>query len=426
MSAGTTLFGVESRSQERPSVPAGHRDAILEQLGRILSSPLFKHSKHYPAFLRFVVERALDGQGVRLRERAIGIEVFGRGRDYDTNLDPVVRTSACEVRKRVVQYYHEFGHEGEVRIELHSGSYVPEFRFPAPAAAPVAPAAPQAAPVPSAAPALLVREAPVAGPVAAEQRRWPRRRLAVLLAAPLLLLLALAAETMRSNSGPLDQFWAPVWGSSDTLMLCMGEVRTGNPSTGGEAGPTVLDVMHRDHLAFGDAVTMARLTGLLRASRKKYDIRRFEDFTLTELRKAPVVLIGAFNNDWTMRLEESLRFVFEKDEATQATYIRDRQTPSHRRWKGDPTMPYSRYTEDYAIISRFVNPLTERMAVVVAGMAKDGTMAAGEFVTEPQYMEELARRAPIGWQKKNLQVVIRTDVVKGSPGPPSIVATYFW
>ncbi|HEV2444863.1 MAG TPA: hypothetical protein VGS58_03035, partial [Candidatus Sulfopaludibacter sp.] len=63
---------------------------------------------------------------------------------------------------------------------------------------------------------------------------------------------------------------------------------------------------------------------------------------------------------------------------------------------------------------------------VVAGMAKDGTMAAGEFVTEPRYMDELARRAPAGWQKMNLQVVIRTEVVRGAPGPPSIVATYFW
>ncbi len=89
-------------------------------------------------------------------------------------------------------------------------------------------------------------------------------------------------------------------------------------------------------------------------------------------------------------------------------------------------MPYSQFTEDYAIISRFVNPLTERMVVVVAGMAKDGTMAAGEFVTEPQYMETLARHAPADWDKRNVQVVIRTEVVKGSPGPPSIVATHFW
>jgi hypothetical protein len=66
------------------------------------------------------------------------------------------------------------------------------------------------------------------------------------------------------------------------------------------------------------------------------------------------------------------------------------------------------------------------MVVVVAGMGRDGTIAAGEFVTEPRYLEMLASRAPEHWEKKNLQVVLATDVVKGNTGPPRILATYFW
>lgn len=418
MAAGTTMFGVdavtrsESQIQERPQLSGEQREAVLEQLARILASPLFKHSKHYPAFLRFVVERALDGQDSRLKERAIGIEVFGRGRDYDTNLDPVVRTSACEVRKRLAQYYLESGpgsDTSDVRIEMHSGSYVPEFRF-AEAAIIEEPPAVAAPPAP----------APTRAPVV-RPRRW--QLIAALTATP--LLLGVGALSMRGPSSALDQFWAPVWGSTDTLMLSMGETRSPSLLASGPE-PTVLDVMRGDRLAFGDAVTMARLTGLLRASHKKYDIRRGIDFTLTELRKGPVVLIGAFNNEWTMRLQESLRFAFELDRTTHKTYIRDRKQPARTAWQGDQSMPYSQFTEDYAIISRFVNPLTEKMVVVVAGMAKDGTMAAGEFVTESKYMDAMARTAPEGWQRKNLQVVIRTQVVRGSPGPPTIVATYFW
>ncbi|HEV2446972.1 MAG TPA: hypothetical protein VGS58_13670, partial [Candidatus Sulfopaludibacter sp.] len=271
MSAGTTLFGIEAHVQDRPPASTERREAVLEQLGRILGSPLFKHSRHYPAFLRHVVERTLEGQENSLKERAIGIEVFGRGRDYDTNLDPVVRTSACEVRKRVAQYYHEYGQESEVRIDLHTGSYVPEFRFPE-------------------SPAALPR------PVTRVPRRWWRwpgwRVVAACLAVPL-VLLGLGA-VMRAPSSALDQFWASVWGASDTLMLCMGGVKGWTPPNDHEM--SVNDIMKADRLAFGDAVTMARLTGLLRASHKKYDIRRGEDFTLTEFRKGPVVLIGAFNN----------------------------------------------------------------------------------------------------------------------------------
>lgn len=402
MAAGTTTFGNEPQIPDRVPIAPEQRQQILEQVSRIAASPLFKYSKHYPAFLRFVVERALESQEARLKERTIGIEVFGRHRDYDTNLDPVVRTSACEVRKRLTQYYAGPEREGEVRIELHSGSYVPDFRFPAVTA-----------------PAPLPEKSSAAMPA---RRAWliPGSCLGAAL------LLAAGAAAWRVDTTPLDQFWAPVWGTSDILMISMGGLARVDPAEKRKPEPTVLDVMRNDRLAFADAVTMGRITGLLRASRKKYDIRHGEDFTLTELRKGPVVLIGAFNNDWTMRLEDSLRFVFEKQPGSPINYIRDRRKSSHLAWKSDPTVPYSQFTQDYAIVSRFVNPLTEKMAVVVAGMSKDGTMAAGEFVSEPQYLEELAQRAPAGWQRMNLQVVIRTEVVKGSAGPPSIVDTCFW
>jgi len=105
MAAGTTVFGVETPVHS--GVATERRDEVREQLARIVAHPLFKHSRHYPAFLRHVVEQSLDGHESRLKERSIGVEVFGRDPDYDTNLDPVVRTSACEVRKRIAQYYLE-------------------------------------------------------------------------------------------------------------------------------------------------------------------------------------------------------------------------------------------------------------------------------------------------------------------------------
>ena len=80
--------------------------------------------------LRHVVERTLQGQTSDLKERTLGIDVFGRSPDYDPAADPVVRVSAGEIRKRIAQYYHEPGHETEIRIDLPLGSYLPEFHFP--------------------------------------------------------------------------------------------------------------------------------------------------------------------------------------------------------------------------------------------------------------------------------------------------------
>src|SRR4051812_37473883 len=103
------------------------REAIQEQLERMLASPLFRNSKRYPCFLRFVVEHSLTGDREHLKERTLGVRVFGREPDYDTNDDPVVRLTAGEVRKRIAQYYHEPSHESELRIDLPSGSYIAEF-----------------------------------------------------------------------------------------------------------------------------------------------------------------------------------------------------------------------------------------------------------------------------------------------------------
>src|SRR5579872_1537470 len=106
------------------------RQAVRDQLEQVLSTPYFKNSKRYPSLLRFVTERALNGDPSHLKERSLGVAVFGKDPDYDTNLDPVVRITAAEIRKRLAQYYQQPGHEHEIRIEFPPGSYVPEFQIP--------------------------------------------------------------------------------------------------------------------------------------------------------------------------------------------------------------------------------------------------------------------------------------------------------
>ena len=104
---------------------------VREQLKRLLTHSLFTNSKRYPVLLAYVVEQTLLGNASELKERTVGVEAFGRQPDYDVNLDPVVRMTAAEVRKRLVQYYYNPEHAGQLLIELPVGSYVPTFRDPA-------------------------------------------------------------------------------------------------------------------------------------------------------------------------------------------------------------------------------------------------------------------------------------------------------
>src|SRR5580658_3789390 len=105
---------------------------VHSQLEKIVSDGRFTASKRYPQLLRYIVEQTLDGNEDDLKERTLGVEVFHRTPDYDTNLDPVVRLCAAEVRKRLAQYYHSPAHVGELRIELNPGSYIPVFSPPTP------------------------------------------------------------------------------------------------------------------------------------------------------------------------------------------------------------------------------------------------------------------------------------------------------
>ena len=123
-----------SQEQEAESwIPVSEEDkiAILEQLERLVASPFFHHSKRYPSFLKFVVAETLAGRADELKERTLGIEVFGREPDYDATNDLIVRVTAAEIRKRIAQYYQEPGHDAEIRVSLPSGSYIPHFTKPA-------------------------------------------------------------------------------------------------------------------------------------------------------------------------------------------------------------------------------------------------------------------------------------------------------
>src|SRR5271154_7400766 len=122
------LLSPQTEKEANRSSPAPSAAAIREQLKRLLAHPLFTNSKRSPVLLEYTVEQTLLAHANELKERTIGVEAFGREPSYDVNLDPVVRTTAAEVRKRLIQYYYNPDHAGELVIELPLGSYVPSFR----------------------------------------------------------------------------------------------------------------------------------------------------------------------------------------------------------------------------------------------------------------------------------------------------------
>jgi hypothetical protein len=137
-----------------------------------------------------------DNHVESLKERSLGVEVFGRDPNYDTNQDPVVRSTAGEVRKRLAQYYLEAEHRDEIRISLPPGSYNPEIH-------------------PSTERTVIA----VVEPRVARSARWPwiaAGGIAVAAAAAILL-----APLFRSTD--LDRFWTPMVEPSSPVVICVGQ-----------------------------------------------------------------------------------------------------------------------------------------------------------------------------------------------------------
>jgi hypothetical protein len=96
------------------------------QVERLLADPLFRQSKRYSSFLRYVTNRTLNHAQEPITQRSLGIEIFGRLPYYDTEADPIVRVTASEIRKRLAQYYENPAHSGEIRVLVHKGTYLVE------------------------------------------------------------------------------------------------------------------------------------------------------------------------------------------------------------------------------------------------------------------------------------------------------------
>jgi TolB-like protein/Flp pilus assembly protein TadD len=105
-------------------------EAVREELDRILASAGFARNERLSRFLRFVVERHLEGRDGELKESVVGIEVLGRRPDFDPRVDSTVRSEAGRLRSRLVEYYAGDGRADAVRITLPKGGYVPQCEWP--------------------------------------------------------------------------------------------------------------------------------------------------------------------------------------------------------------------------------------------------------------------------------------------------------
>lgn len=434
-----TRFHIEREEAWHPQTQED-RDAILRELHDILTSPQFCNSKRYPAFLEYIVRNTLAGRSELLKERTLGVEVFHRPATYDTNTDTIVRYTAGEVRKRLLLYYSGREPGSGIRIALPVGSYIPEFFYEREGAEEHHGAKEASATIASEPPAAAFAVAPSQEaaplqsppmPIANLGTVWTHPRLksgkrvtmrwlvaAFVVAAALALGWQWKAHNARPQSA-VDAFWAPVLQDSRAIEICTGSVVFAQGNYSGVT--TASRDLDYTFVSMQIASAIADVSGVAVRAGATSQLVFSASTPLTELREHPLILLGAYNNQWTLRLLAPLRFHFAP---AQPETILDQMQPS-KGWRRDQSQPYSS-ADDYAIVARFHDPTIDGWVVALAGLGRNGTETAAQFATSPHYLELLRQQLGPGFANKNLEVVLKASVIDGKSGAPSILAVHTW
>jgi len=251
-----------------------------------------------------------------------------------------------------------------------------------------------------------------------------RRRIVtrVLLAAFVLVLLAAAWSIYRAllPQTALNDFWSPVLRGQKSVLICTGSVvfasrpnYSGTTTAGRDVDYPFVSMQ------IADAIT--QISHTVDHSGDTDQLVPSATTPLTALSEHSVILLGGYNNQWTMRLLDPLRFHFATGGGEA---IADRMQPQML-WKRDTTLPYSS-ADDYAIVARFRDPTIDGWVVALAGLGRNGTEAAARFATDPHYMQLLRDWMGKGFADKNIEAILKVNVIEGKTGAPSILAVHVW
>jgi len=459
-----TSFSAEGRPiQAKIAETEKEAAALRKHLSEITEGAAFKGSHRSAQFLRYIVEQAIEGHLDALKERVIGVELFGRSPAYDTSEDAIVRVTASDVRKRLLQHYGRYGAASGLRITLPLGSYVPVITLEngqlangAPAAATedsphLPPEQTEADHGPSA------KAATDPGEQKGERRNLQRRLW--LAAAVVLCAIGLFAggellgryDTPNANPLLANSPWSAFLKSprltqiifSDPAMVEIQEL-TGHqisasdyanrdylpdPNTLSPEVSRATKVILRDGISAAvDPPIAVEIAALGQGLAKKLRVHSARDLRMADLQTDDnFVFLGSPRSDpWTTLFNDQLdfRFVFEK--AAGQEVIHNFHPRAHEMAEYLPTALGGGTGESYAIVALVQNLDQNGQVLLLAGVNAEGTEAAGRFVTDlPRFSKALEQ---CGATRSNalshFEFLLRLNTMAGSPRNTDVVACH--
>jgi len=458
----STAAQVAERSAEIARILETESDlkAFQQHLEEVLSGEAFRGSLRSGQFLRYVINQSVNGHCDELKERLIGVELFGRSTSYDTGEDAIVRVTASDVRRRLLQHYGANGTASEFRIRLPLGSYIPEITRDVPVKMnaleekeiepPVDPF------VPSPPPTDGYESVPVDQedvPGRSLNRRYWTQRLVMMSCFGLAVFGVFALwPTLRVARARTDSTWGALFGPQLSTKLITSDPNiveiqtlTGQSVTLSDyanqryvpapekATPQLMrfstEILRGDKAAAVDtgiAVGVAEWMGQAKAGRltiQSARTLRFSDL----LKDSNFILLGSpRSNPWALFYSDLLdfRFVFDKDSGQEI--VENLHPHNGEPSTYVPTAMGFATGQSFAVASYLHNPDHLGHVLLIAGADAEGTEAVADLITDSAALLAvmnrcgLPRNAPI----PNFQLLLRLSTMAGSPGHSEVIACH--
>lgn len=462
---------IEAREAELVKIAGSTQDtaALRHHLTEIIEGAAFKGSHRSGQFLLYIVEQALAGQFDSLKERVIGMELFGRTPSYDTGEDAIVRVTASDVRKRLLQHYGKYGAPSGFRVSLPLGSYVPEItRKEHGSELQAAAAYPQPAPAPpdrgtnhrDAAPLLPL---PAADPTSlgnleSAGDRSPGRIQWLVFGIIFLALNLSLWGLFWKRSSPIDEAqaaplpWSVLFNhahathviTSDPNIVVVQEITGTQLSVSDYANhkyipetiqltPETIRLSHAilwgdNSAAAVDVPIAAGIAALAQARSSKIDVRAARSIQLSDLKTDDnFIFLGSPRSDpWSALFDNELDFRFAFDKASKQEVILN----THRHPQELPTYVPTALGwatgQSFAIIALVQNPDQNGSVLLLAGANGEGTEAAGRLATDPGRLSPMLKKCGIdpSGPLQNFELLLRLNTMAGSPNNIDVVACH--
>jgi hypothetical protein len=389
-------------------------ERIDRQMTLVLASRHFRQAKSLDKFLRYVVAKSLAGEENELKELTIGLEVFHRGADYDPRRDAVVRVQANLLRKRLASYYQEEGALDELIIELPKGHYVPRFYLRQVGAESAESAEEVTAP-------LLAEQAP--GPWIVSSAASPRKAAPWLIAATFILglLTAFAFQRWQGKrildekkiegatrpAAAVDPVYLPLWGKFfepgvENLLtygtpqfftaggVYLRDVKINSPQEAG-LGSRLMSLRKVSHLNFqptevytgvGETHGVYLLTRFFSKVTQELRVTRSRMVGWNEMKNANIIFLSSMRfQTLAKELPYPSDFVMNSGITSAVVNLRPAAGESATYGGGEDSV--------YAVLTVWPGKLHQRRIMILSGSTTWATLAAAEYVTDPEYLRQL-------------------------------------